>query len=234
MHALLDLFRRGPWRYVRDRDVLHSLAVTLAALLLTCGLLWLVYLRRVWRMAARSPSQPAQRGVVLVFGCRLRNGLPKADYRHRLRRCAHIMRAGLARRVVLLGGASSGSGSTTESAAGARWLRTHGPLPDDVELILEQTSIDSLENLRHARIVLNADPLPPVVLVSSRYHLARCQLLARCLGFEGRPVGAEPRMPRHPAYMLRILMEAGYLMWIDIGLRWARLIGHRRMLSRMR
>jgi hypothetical protein len=30
-----------------------------------------------------------------------------------------------------------------------------------------------------------------------------------------------------------MLMEAGYLMWIDIGMRWAALTGNRRMAARI-
>jgi hypothetical protein len=33
--------------------------------------------------------------------------------------------------------------------------------------------------------------------------------------------------------LLRIAGEAGYVCWSDIGTRWARLIGHRRMLARV-
>jgi len=70
--------------------------------------------------------------------------------------------------------------------------------------------------------------------VTSRYHLARCLLLARRLGFDGVPVAAEAAMPLRPRYLGRLLTEASYLMWIDLGMRWADLIGHRRMAARIR
>jgi len=102
---------------------------------------------------------------------------------------------------------------------------------------LEQDSVDSLENLRHARRLLQAQTthgeLPPVALVTSRYHLARCLMLARRLGFSGLPVAAEPVLPRHGRYLGLLLLEASYLMWTDLGLRWAQLIGHRRMHARI-
>jgi len=102
--------------------------------------------------------------------------------------------------------------------------------------MLEQMSIDSLENLRHARELLrdSADAeLPAVSLVTSRYHLARCMYLARRLGFDASPIGAEERLPLNRRYVLRMLMEAGYLMWIDTGMRWAALIGNHRMAARI-
>ena len=77
-------------------------------------------------------------------------------------------------------------------------------------------------------------PLPPVALVTSRYHLARCQLLARRLGFATSvPIAAEPRLRLTPRALRLLLLESAYLMWIDLGVRWATLIGHTRMASRI-
>ena len=133
--------------------------------------------------------------------------------------------------LLLLGGCSGSE--LSEAAAGAAWLRQH-ELTGEVRVELEQDSVDSLENLRHARRLLQEEGrLPPVALVTSRYHLARCLLLARRLGFDSIAVAAEPTLPRHARYLGRLVLEAGYLMWIDIGMRWARLIGHARMAARI-
>lgn len=233
----LQPLRRGPWRYLRDTDVLHALAVTLLVAACSGGLVFIGYLVHVWRTAARAPLLPPRRSVVLVFGQRLVDDAPARDYRQRLRRSLAVARAGLAERVLLLGGISGGR--ISEAAAGAGWLHTEG-FPAGVPLVLEQASIDSLENLRHARSLLRtasvdaAAPAPiAAILVTSRYHLARCMLLARHLGFAGTPVGAEDRLPRHWRYVARMVAEAGYLMWIDIGVRWARLIGNTRMAARV-
>lgn len=226
--------RRGPWRYLRDIDVLHALAVAVVALVGSAGLVFVGYFIYVWRAAARAPRLPAQRQVVLVFGRQLVDDVPESDYRRRLSRCLAVMQADLAERVLLLGGLSGGR--ISEAAAGADWLHAQAALPD-VQLVLEQTSTDSLENLRHARDLLRASDADAarltVTLVTSRYHLARCLLLARRLGFEPHPVGAEERLPYTAHYLVRMAMEAGYLMSIDLGLRWAHLIGHQRMAGRI-
>jgi len=231
MRESVTPLRRGPWRYLRDADVLHSLAVALLAAVLSGGLVWLAYLLRVWRVARRSPVHEPGAGVLLVFGRRLQGERPEQDYRQRLERALCLVRAGGVERVLLLGGASGSR--TSEAQAGADWLRAQG-WPEHLPLVLEQASNDSLENLRHARELLRGETLPPVALVTSRYHLARCLLLARRLGFDAHPVAAEPELPRHARYRLRMLLESGYLMWIDIGLRWARLIDHQRMAARIR
>lgn len=226
--------QRSPWRYLRDHDIQHAAVVTLLAVLLSAGLVWLGYLIHVCRVAMRSPLIPPQRMVALVFGRRLEGDVPGHDYRQRLHRALVLAQQQYTDHVLLLGG---GSGSRrSEAEAGRTWLRQHG-LPAGMRVELEQDSVDSLENLRQARSLLlsqaDGTALPPVALVTSRYHLARCLLLARRLGFDALPIAAEPALPRQWRYAGLLLVEASYLMWTDLGLRWATLIGHRRMSSRI-
>ncbi|MBU6246247.1 MAG: YdcF family protein [Xanthomonadaceae bacterium] len=208
--------------------------VSVVALVLSGGLVFLGYLVHVWRVAWSSPRRPARPMVVLVFGQRLEQDRPGEDYRHRLAAALRLARAALAERLLLLGGFSGGT--ISEADAGHRWLCRHG-LPARVPVELEHESTDSLENLRHARELLGggepARPLPPVALLTSRYHLARCLLLARRLGFAGQPLAAEPRLRLTPRLLRLLLLESAYLMWIDLGVRWARLIGHGRMAARI-
>jgi uncharacterized SAM-binding protein YcdF (DUF218 family) len=172
--------------------------------------------------------------ITLVFGRRLERDAPGHDYRLRLQRALVLAQSQHTDHLLLLGGASGGQ--VSEASAGHAWLQQQG-LPGGMCVELEQDSVDSLENLHHARQLLQARSadasLPPVALVTSRYHLARCLLLARRLGLRGTPIAAEPALPRQPRYLALLLMEATYLMWIDLGLRWADLIGHRRMAARI-
>ena len=224
------LFRRGPFRYLRDGDVWHSLIVTALACALTAGLLYVVYLVRVTLIAARAQCRSEPGALLLVFGRKLDvNGRPEHDYIARLQRALEILVRQPSQKLMLLGGASGAQ--VSEAAAGVDWVRAHG-LPAAVEVILEQASNDSLENLRHARSLLG-EPLPRVILVSSRYHLARCLALARALGFTAQVCAAEPRLRWSLRIIRRIALEAGYLMWLQTGTAWARVIGNRRMLARV-
>lgn len=226
---------RQVWRYLGDRDVQYAALVTLLGLVLSAGVLWLGYFIHVCRVAAHSPRRLPQRMTVLVFGHQLHDDLPQRDYQWRLRRVLSLVRKQQVDRVLLLGGYSGGTRS--EAAAGAAWLLQHG-LPAGVRVELEQESVDSLENLRQARTLLRlraaGATLPAVALLSSRYHLARCQSLARRLGFLCVPIAAEPILPLDARYVSALVKEATYLMWIDVGVRWALLTGNDRMSSRLR
>lgn len=224
------LFRRGPFRYLADGDVWHSLIVTFLACALTGGLLYVIYLIRVWRIAAHAPCVPEDDRMLLVFGRKLdANAQPETDYAARLQRALDVIAAKHATRIMLLGGASGSE--ISEAEAGMRWLRAYG-LPDSIEVTLEQASSDSLENLRHARSLLG-EPLPNVALISSRYHLARCLTLAGALGFSAQACAAEDRPHVDIRIIRRIALEAGYLMWLQVGSAWARIIHNQRMLARV-
>jgi uncharacterized SAM-binding protein YcdF (DUF218 family) len=224
--------RRGPWRYLGDRDILQAALVTLLALVASLGVLYLAHFIRVWRIARRSPTRLSAPRTLLVFGRRLEQGEPEADFVSRLDRARAHAFDGLADRVLVLGGISDG-GTVSEAEAGRRWLDSAG-WPPAVPVLLEQQSIDSLENLHHARAILReGGPVPAVALVTSRYHLARCAYLAHRLAFHATPVAAEPALALSARYLARLILEAGYLMWIDTGFRWARLTGNQRVVARL-
>ena len=182
-----------PAPHLRDdplllRDARHSLAVATLAVLLTGGLLYLPFLLRVWRTAARAPAHDEEARCLLVFGKRLERGRPDRDYRRRLRRARRLARA-RPRPLILLGGGAPGQ---TEAEAGLRHLHELG-LPDGSEVRLED----------------------------------------RSLGLDGRVCAAEPRFSLRQQRPTRLLQEAAYLCWLEVGVAWARLLGHRRMLARV-
>src|SRR3569623_2005682 len=175
-------------------------------------------------------------GIVAAAACVLSAGRGCLGYVVRVWRVARRARGRPER-----GGGADGEPSEAEIARNALVARGVG----DVPLQLEAQSRDTLQNLRNARDLLRgaalravqgnaaAAALPRVTLLSNRYHLARCALFARQLGFEHELCAAEPRLPLGPRTLLRLAGEAAYVCWTDVGTRWARLIGHRRMLARV-
>lgn len=215
---------------VGDRDVLHTGAVALAACLLSAGLVYLGYLVHVVRTARRAPCAPERGEHVLLFGKHAPQGRIDADFAARLDRAVKLWRERAPRHVVLLGGGAQGEPTEAEVARDALIARGLAP---DAPLQLESASRDTLQNLRNARHLLGDAVRGRVTLLSNRYHLARCALFARQLGFDVELCAAEPRLPLHPRSWLRLAAEAAYVCWVDVGTRWARLIGHRRMLARL-
>ena len=230
-----------------DRDVLYSGCVAAAACIVTAGLVYLGYLIHVVRIARRASCRPEQASCVLLFGKHAPRGRIDRDFRARLDRAMALWGERRPSRLVLLGGGAIGEQTEAEIARGALLA---GGLDHAFPMQLEHRSRDTLQNLRNARDLLRGDPayaashatvastagsdrLPRVTLLSNRYHLARCALFARQLGFDWELCAAEARLPLGPRTWLRLAGEAAYVCWSDIGTRWARLVGHRRMLARV-
>ena len=222
--TLLKQHRRS---ILRDTDALHGLAVTLVALVGSAGLVYLGYWLHVRGIARRAPTEAAAEAgdAVLVFGKHSPDGIPDSEFRARIERARALAIARPTRPMLLLGGGEA----PTEAAIAERELRAGG-LPAGCELVLEDQSRDTLENLRHARELLRERGMSRAILVSSRHHLARCAAFARHLGIDHALCAAEASIH---AGMRKSIGEAALLMWIDLGRRWARLIGHRRMLAKL-
>jgi uncharacterized SAM-binding protein YcdF (DUF218 family) len=230
-----------------DGDVLHSGCIAAAACVLSAGLVYLGYLVHVVRVARRAPCRPEQGDCVLLFGKHAPRGRIDRDFQARLDRAIALWTERRPSRVVLLGGGPDGEDTEAEIARSVLLARG---LDRQIPLQLEAQSRDTLQNLRNARELLrggsqrratgggpHADAacgrLPRVTLLSNRYHLARCALFARQLGFDCELCAAEPHLRWSPRTLLRLAAEAAYVCWTDVGTRWARLIGHQRMLSRV-
>ncbi|HEY4583372.1 MAG TPA: YdcF family protein [Lysobacter sp.] len=210
--------------------MLHAGIVAVAVCLLSAGLVYLAYLVHVIRTAWRAPCAPARGAHLLLFGKHAPGGQVDRDFAARLDRAAALWREQPQRRFVLLGGGPQGG--PTEAEVARRELFARG-LADDVPLQLESASRDTLQNLRNARQMLGDAVRDRVTLLSNRYHLARCALFARQLGFDVELCAAETRLPLRPGTFIRLAGEAGYVCLADIGTRWARLTRNQRMLARV-
>ncbi len=217
-----------------DRDVLHTLLVAGAACVLSAGLVYVGYFLHVLRVARKAPCLPERGECLLLFGKHAPHGRIDADFALRLERATLLWQQRPPLSLVLLGGGPEGMPTEAETARQALFARG---LATDAPLRLEASSRDTLQNLRNARELLQTstigEPCGRVTLLSNRYHLARCALFAGQLGLDWELCAAETRLPMHIRTVWRIAGEAAYVCWSDIGTRWARLIGHRRMLARV-
>ncbi len=210
-------------------DGLAMLALSNLLLLATLGLSGLWLLRRVWRIARDTPVAGMDGDWVVVLGARLFHDQVAPGYARRLRRAAVLYQADPQRRILLVGGYTGGS--VSEAQRGREFLGALG-LPADC-LFIEDQSLNTLDNLRQARRLLGGDGARPFVLVTSRYHLARGEVLARGLGLRPTPCAAEECLRLDPWTLWRLGLEAWYLHWYEVGKAWSRWTGNRHSLARI-
>ncbi len=232
------------WRLFADHHLWHALVVTATACVLSAGLVYIGYFVHVLRVARRAPCLPLHGHCVLLFGKHAPQGRVDRDFAARLDRAVSLWQERPPASVVLLGG--GGPGEPTEAEVARLGLFARG-MAADAPLRLEAASRDTLQNLRNARLLLftaaagaidtgiPALPSAPirVTLLSNRYHLARCAMFARQLGFDAELCAAETRLHWGPRTLLRVAGEAAYMCLSDVGTRWAKLIGHRSMFERV-
>jgi vancomycin permeability regulator SanA len=209
-----------------DWDGLQTLMLTGLLLITTASLLLLPSLIRACRIARQTSDCVPGGYDCLVFGKQSINGQVDDEYRQRLTKAIELFRQ-RPRTLILLGGHTT-CGEPSEAEMGLRELQRLG-LPDSAPVLLEQQSRHTLDNLRNARELHQDHP----VLISSRYHLARCSLIANNLGMNHTLCAAEPELSGGLATHFKLLKEAFFILWFQVGKGWARLTNNQRMLKRI-
>jgi uncharacterized SAM-binding protein YcdF (DUF218 family) len=207
----------------KDQDALLMLLISLLAMPLTLGVFYLALLAWVIHKAATAPAGSLDRtATFLVFGKKLRRNEPDREYRARLDRLLQCR----FQTAILMGGQTGGA--ISEAQAGCDYLLAHGQ--DRRSMHLETDSQNTLENLKNARQLLERQS---IVIISNRYHLARCSVLASSLGIEHRLCAAEQHFRCNASTLLKCLLETFYLHWFYSGKYWALLTRNHRMLNKL-
>jgi uncharacterized SAM-binding protein YcdF (DUF218 family) len=194
-----------------------------ASLLLAFGhVLW---------VALRTPHAGPSGTAIVVLGMRLdAGGEPTPCYAARLDRAKTLWQQARGSRIIILGG-STAPGARSEADAGAAWLRARGVQADRIDI--EDRSRHTLENLQHYRERFPVRSAEPVLLVTSRFHLARSSMLAAGLGIVHTLCAAEGSRMAAFRDLPRMVNEALLIHWYVTGRCFARLTGNRRMASRI-
>ncbi len=144
--------RRGMHRLV-GADGYLTLAMSNGIIIATCGISWLWHLALVHRAACAATATPAPADVAVVLGFRLNGAGVCPQFATRLDRARALYCRGGTRRILIVGG-RTGRCRISEAEAGRLYLLAHD-VPD-ADILREEVSRHTLENLRHARVTLHA------------------------------------------------------------------------------
>ena len=211
-------------------DGLAMLLLSNVVILLTAGLsLWWQW-RTVYRIALSSPFTAPASTYYLVLGMRLQNGCIAPDYASRLTRAILLQRQNPQGNILVLGGVT-GAGEISEAQAGKDYLMDAG-IPRTC-IHTEDASRHTLENLRQARAILGTALNNQNVLITSRFHLARCHAFSAGLGIPHHLCAADDVLPMNLRTLMRLLGEAYYLHWYVVGKTLSTWMANRRMLDKI-
>lgn len=131
---------------------------------------------QVWWVARQDDSRRSD--AIVVLGASQYDGTPTTVFRARLQHAKALFDAGIAPRVITLGGKAEGD-RFTEAQAGAAFLKARG-----VTTLAVGEGRNTLESMQALSRVLGERHWRSVVLVTDPWHSLRSRRMARDLGLK--------------------------------------------------
>ena len=166
----------------------------------------------IW-WTARQDDRPRSDAIV-VLGASQFDGRPSSVFEARLEHAKRLYDAGVAARVVTVGGGAPGD-RTTEAASGARYLEQRG-----VPAVAVPEGRDTLQSLRAVDRLFDDRGWRTAVIVTDPWHALRSRAMARDIGLDAEtsPTRAGPSVRTRGTQARYIAREtAAYLYYRLLG-----------------
>jgi len=212
-----------------DFDGYLTILLSIVVVLITSGLSLLLSWAYVIQVARRNQTKVLDDNSILVHGKCLINEQPDHDYRIRLQRAITIVKSNNPKSIYILGGKTDGT-DISEAQAGKNYLIDAGI--DSKLIVLEEQSQNTLENLKRFRDIIKTDP-QQVLLITNRYHLARCLMMAKGFGIDVTACPAEDKFVFCFDELANTFKESFHVHWFLIGKYWANITNNKTMLDRI-
>nr|WP_081511520.1 YdcF family protein [Nocardia donostiensis] len=168
---------------------------------------------RVWQVARIEDYTPAD--AIVVLGAAQYSGEPSSVFAARLYQARKLYEAGVAPRVITVGGKQEGD-LYTEAASGKNYLIEHG-VPAERILAVE-TGSDTLRSVEAVATAMQARNMSSAVLVSDPWHSLRTRTMARDAGLEAwtAPTRTGPAVYTRESQAHGIARETAALLWYQL------------------
>ena len=132
----------------------------------------------------RNVSLDVQADAAVVLGAAVWGSDVSPVFRERINHAINLYHAGKVRKLIFTGGRGN-AGESTESAAARDYAIYRGVSAGDI--LVEEKSHTTYENILYAREVANAQGLRKVLIVSDPLHMKRAVTMSNDVGFEAYP-----------------------------------------------
>jgi uncharacterized SAM-binding protein YcdF (DUF218 family) len=136
----------------------------------------------IWRYGNERATGPAD--AALVLGAAVAGSDPTPVLAERLRHAADLHARGVVARIVVTGGRSP-EDALSEAEASRNWLVSQGVPAADI--LLEDTSRTTIQNIDFALPILQANGIGSVLIVSDPLHQRRAMIIAERRGLAASP-----------------------------------------------
>ena len=167
-----------------------------------------------YRLSDGYSSMPLERRAALVLGAKTQDNVMSNALRARVDYAIELYHTGQVGAVIFTGGFRDKDPARewSESALARDYAMQRG-VPSE-RIWIEQRSTTTLENLREAQAIVNAQGFAQMALVSDRWHLARAQAMARDLDLPVVPAPTPYSVYRSPWHQAKFI-------WRELWTRWA-------------
>jgi len=168
---------------------------------------------RVWQVARIDDYTPAD--AIVVLGAAQYSGTPSSVFEARLDQAYDLFQAGVAPRVITVGGKQDGD-LYTEAASGKNYLEDRG-VPADAILAVE-TGSDTLRSVEAVSDAMKARGWSSVAVVSDPWHSLRTRTMARDDGLRAwtAPTRTGPAVYTRESQAHGIFRETFALLWYQL------------------
>ncbi len=129
-------------------------------------------------------SDDGQADAAVVLGAAVLRTEPSPVFIERLRHAAELYKAGAVKKIVVSGGLAQGD-KFSEAVAGRDWLVGQGVPTENV--LLEDQSHTTFQNLQNVKPILSSNSLGRVLIVSDPLHMKRAMTIALADGIDAHP-----------------------------------------------
>jgi uncharacterized SAM-binding protein YcdF (DUF218 family) len=160
------------------KRVAQVLKIILVLLIFTLGFI----ATRIYTFGGNETDVKADAAIVL--GAAVWGKQVSPVFRERINHALDLYRQGKVRKIIFTGGQGN-SNEPTESSAARDYAIQNGAGGNDI--LIEQSSHTTFENLVYAKQVADANALKKVLIVSDPLHMKRAVTMARDIGLDAYP-----------------------------------------------
>ena len=143
------------------------------------------FLFNVWLVYDFSNEYSEQTSdVAIILGAGTHDGKVSPVFKERLNHGTYLIQKGIVKKIIVTGGYGKGE-IISDSHAGRSYLREIGL--DSVQILIEEQSTITLENVMEARNIMNQYTLGSALIVSDPLHMKRAMRLVHSQNIHGEP-----------------------------------------------
>jgi uncharacterized SAM-binding protein YcdF (DUF218 family) len=198
-------------------DGIITLVFSTTIIVITFGISLLWFFLKVILLAKNSYTKPENNKFkyILLLGIKLNNNQINEDFITRLERAHKLYHSRKTQQKIIVLGGVTHKNSMSEAEAGFNYLVDKKVNQHDI--IIEDLSQHTLENLRNARKLITSNSS---IIISNRYHLYRAKCIAEGLNLTIQPIAAEDKFNLSIKLLFLYIKEAYFVHWYFSGKLW--------------